>query len=64
METKFMGLAKFWELVTEVANCWVLAMWAVGQGVIHMWCWLCCINLGEEGLMLFLFLNTGDQYWR
>ena len=61
METKFMGLAKFWELVTEVANCWVLAMWAADWGMIHMWPRLCCIKLGEEGLVIFLFLNAVDQ---
>ena len=28
----------------EAVNFWELVMWAVGQGVIHMWCWLGCIN--------------------
>ena len=61
MATKLMGSVKFWELVMGVANCWVLAMWAAGQGMIHMWHWLCCIKLGEEGLVIFLFLNAVDQ---
>ena len=61
MAMELMGLVKFWELVMGVANCQVLAMWAAGQGMIHMWCQSCCIKLGEEGLVILLFPNTGDQ---
>ena len=49
-----MGLVKFQELVMGVANVWEVGVWVVGQGMIHMWCWLCCINQREEGLVILL----------
>ena len=44
MAMDLMEAVNFWELVVRAANFQELVMWAVGQGVIHMWCWSGCIN--------------------